>query len=210
MTEPQDTSTTRPSMEPKEVTDPRELRALTHPVRLSLLEVLGTQGPLTATQSGELIDESPTTCSFHLRQLAKYGFVEEAGGGVGRNRPWRLVHLGMRFNGGGQDPETAIAADSLAALFYSRIFQRFDNWRRVRYCEPKEWQDACGVTQSIMYVTLDELRELEAQVGALLLSYSERLVDPSLRPTGARSVEVFAAAYPAEFGRPAGDSRSTA
>jgi DNA-binding transcriptional ArsR family regulator len=42
------------------------LRALSHPVRLALLEALAT-GPLTATEAGELIDETPTTCSFHLR-----------------------------------------------------------------------------------------------------------------------------------------------
>lgn len=56
------------------------LPRLRGPVRLALLEVLTFRGPLTATEAGQLIEESPTTCSFHLRQLAKYGFVEEAGG----------------------------------------------------------------------------------------------------------------------------------
>jgi len=65
--------------EPRELTDPKVMRALTHPVRLALLEVLATEGPLTATEAGELIGESPTTCSFHFRQLKKYGFIEEAG-----------------------------------------------------------------------------------------------------------------------------------
>lgn len=53
---------------------------MAHPVRVALLEALSLQGPMTATEAGERIGESPTTCSFHLRQLAKYGFVEEAGG----------------------------------------------------------------------------------------------------------------------------------
>ena len=68
-----------PSPEPRKLTDPRAMRAVAHPVRIALLEVLGTDGPLTATQAGEHIGESPTTCSFHLRQLAKYGFIEEVG-----------------------------------------------------------------------------------------------------------------------------------
>ena len=61
--------------------DARTLRALAHPVRVALIETLSVEGPLTATEAGERIGESPTTCSFHLRQLAKYGFVEEAGAG---------------------------------------------------------------------------------------------------------------------------------
>lgn len=62
------------------------LPRLRGPVRLALLEVLTFRGPLTATEAGQLIEESPTTCSFHLRQLAKYGFVEEGWGGAGRRR----------------------------------------------------------------------------------------------------------------------------
>ena len=56
------------------------MRALAHPVRLALLEVLADAGQLTATEAGERIGESPANASFHLRQLAKYGFVEEAEG----------------------------------------------------------------------------------------------------------------------------------
>src|ERR1700686_3735301 len=82
----------------RDVNDPKTLRALTHPVRLALLEALALEGPLTATAAGELIGESPTTCSFHFRQLAKYGFVEEADAGPGRNRPWKIINVGMRFS----------------------------------------------------------------------------------------------------------------
>ena len=63
------------------------LRAVAHPTRLKLLGELRRVGPLTATQAGGRIGESPAGCSFHLRQLAKYGLVEEAGGGRGRSRP---------------------------------------------------------------------------------------------------------------------------
>ena len=59
----------------REVRDAQTMRALAHPVKIALVEVLSLEGPLTATEAGERIGESPTTCSFHLRQLAKYGFV---------------------------------------------------------------------------------------------------------------------------------------
>jgi predicted ArsR family transcriptional regulator len=169
---------------PREITDPRELRALSHPVRLALLEVLALEGALTATQAGELIGESPTTCSFHFRQLAKYGFVEEAGGGAGRNRPWRRVHIGMSFKETGQDAETAIAAEVLTGMFYSRMLDRFEHWRRVRHSYPEDWQEASQVSESVMYVTAEELSELTSELRALLVRYIDRLADPSLRPPG--------------------------
>src|ERR1700685_2468150 len=98
MTAPETThhsSETSGMPEMREVTDPKTMRALTHPVRLALLEALALEGPLTATQAGELIGESPTTCSFHFRQLAKYGFVEEAGIGPAGQRQRKRADSGM-------------------------------------------------------------------------------------------------------------------
>ena len=90
--------------EPRKITDARTLRALAHPVRIALFEELALGGAMTATEIGERIGETATTCSFHLRQLAKYGFVEEAGGGTGRSRPWRLTPVGRSFS---PTPESA-------------------------------------------------------------------------------------------------------
>src|SRR5580704_4658774 len=70
------------------LTDAKALRAYAHPVRMALVGLLRTEGPLTATRAAELLGESSGTCSFHLRQLAKYGLVEAAGGG-GRSRGGR-------------------------------------------------------------------------------------------------------------------------
>ena len=72
------------------ITDPMAMRALAHPVRMALIELLSVVDTLTATQASEVLGESPANCAFHLRTLAKYGFVEEAGGGRGRERPWKL------------------------------------------------------------------------------------------------------------------------
>ena len=73
------------------LTDPRMIRAIAHPVRMALIEAMEQteSRTITATQASELLGESPANCAFHLRTLAKYGFVEEAGGGRGRERPWR-------------------------------------------------------------------------------------------------------------------------
>ncbi|MFE6968327.1 winged helix-turn-helix domain-containing protein [Isoptericola sp. NPDC057653] len=63
--------------------DAQTLRALGHPVRLKLVDAL-LPGPLSATEAGEAIGETATTCSFHLRQLARCGLVEEHETGPGR------------------------------------------------------------------------------------------------------------------------------
>ena len=63
---------------PRQLTDPKAMRAMAHPVRLALMEEINDAGTLTATEAAERVGESPSNCSFHLRQLAKYGFVEEA------------------------------------------------------------------------------------------------------------------------------------
>src|SRR2546423_11325721 len=85
--------------EHRELRDPRALRAMAHPVRLRLMEELLIRGPATATELAERVGENPANCSWHLRQLAKYGFVEEAGGGTGRQRPWQIVPKGQRWGG---------------------------------------------------------------------------------------------------------------
>ena len=73
-----------------EISDPKAIRALAHPLRLDLLDLLVATGPATAAQCGRVLQASQASCSFHLRQLAKYGLVEDAGPGSDRReRLWR-------------------------------------------------------------------------------------------------------------------------
>jgi DNA-binding transcriptional ArsR family regulator len=179
------------------LTDSRTLRALTHPVRIALIEALLLGGAMTATEVGERIGESPTTCSFHLRQLAKYGFVEEAGGGKGRSRPWRLTSVGMQFATAHDDPETEIAAGALVRMLRERQFARYRTWLETNKNFPRQWRDAAGSSESILYLTAAELEELNQELlGLLLPRYRERLTDPSLRPPDAVPVEFLMLAYP--------------
>ncbi len=179
---------------PRQLTEAQELRALTHPVRLALLEVLSLEGPLTATEAGERIGESPTTCSFHLRQLAKYGFVEEAGGGGGRRRPWKLTRRGLSFSGEG-DAEQSIAAKELSNLLMQRWLVRHDAWQAVAHLEP-EWLPVTGATEHTVFLTLEETTVLQAEIAGLFRRFAGRLSDPSGRPPGARPVEAVLLLHP--------------
>ncbi len=199
-----DLSKMRGPHEPPVVTDPRTLRALTHPVRIALLEALSLEGPRTATQVGEIIGESPTTCSFHLRQLAKYGFVEEAGGGKGRARPWRMTSIGMRFASSHDDRETEIATGMLVRLLRERQLERYRTWRDTKPTYPRAWREAAGDSEYIFYLTAEELNELKTEVAELLAPrFLERLTDPSTRPADAVPVEMLVFAYPIQL--PSGD-----
>ena len=116
----------------RHLTSATELRALSHPTRLALMELLDEEGPLTATQAGEQIGESPANASFHLRTLAKYGYVEEAPGGRGRQRPWQLVPRAQSIPGDELDAEAKLAAGALLELLRERDTDRLRVLGRTR------------------------------------------------------------------------------
>lgn len=180
----------------RDVNDPKTLRALTHPVRLALLEALALEGPLTATAAGELIGESPTTCSFHFRQLAKYGFVEEAESGPGRLRPWKIVNVGMRFSDVTEDAETSIAAKSLERMVFDRAMSRLASYINTKSNFPKVWQEASQNVETILWVTPAELEAVTREILAIFNRFLERISDASLRTEGSLPVEALMFTYP--------------
>ena len=181
---------------PREVTDPQTMRALTHPVRQALIELLVAEGPLTATQAGERIGEPPNTCSFHFRQLARYGFVEEAGRGPGRTRPWKLTNAGMRFSDLHEDAETTLAARALDRMLRERYFARLQAFYDTRSSYPRRWQEVTGGSEFVLHVAPDELHALDEQITGLLLQYRDRTTAPALRPADSLRAEVRMFAYP--------------
>jgi DNA-binding transcriptional ArsR family regulator len=204
--DPEPGTARHPTAELRQITDAQTMRALSHPVRIGLIEALSLHGPMTATEVGDLIGESATTCSFHLRQLAKYGFVEEAGGGKGRSRPWKMSSIGMRMSSTHDDPETAMAAGALAGMFRDRQLKRYQMWLETRTGYPPEWQSAASDSEVVTYMTAAELRELNDELSDLLLArFQERLTDPAQRPAGALPVEMLFMSYPITAPSPKGD-----
>jgi predicted ArsR family transcriptional regulator len=179
-----------------EITDPRALRAVAHPTRLELIGLLRRSGPLTATQAGARIGESAASCSFHLRQLAKYGLVEEAGGGRGRERPWQATANATEWpvhdRAGGRHGAGAM----LSRIVVEGYFQMALEWLERRPSEPPDWADAGSEGDMVLYLTAEELVELRGRVTALLEPYFERLEDPSARPPGSRAVSFIQFAIP--------------
>lgn len=185
--------------EPRRLTDPRDLRAVAHPLRLALLEALTLHGPMTATQLGELVGASASNCSWHLRKLAEHGFVTEAEGGTGRQRPWRSAHTGMQWDDGGEpvtNADLAVAGRALTQMIVDREVTRLVAALEHRPSEPRQWREAGGVSQSALWLTADELEELMQAVTALFMDKRDRLEHPELRPDGARLCALMAWGVP--------------
>jgi DNA-binding transcriptional ArsR family regulator len=181
----------------RELTDPRTMRALAHPIRLRLLELLATEGPLTATQAGEHIGESPASCSFHLRSLARYGFVAEAEGGRGRERPWRIANVRSRWTDSPEHPaDLKVAARQLSRVITDRDLGRLDEWRATQDAYPAAWQAAAGGSNSTLFVTAAELEDVMNRLFAVIEPYLDRIEDKESRPTDALPVKVLWYAFP--------------
>ncbi len=184
--------------------DPKAIRALAHPIRWALLEALGQAGTLTATQASEMLGESPANCAFHLRTLAKYGFVEEAGGGRGRERPWRQAHDGMSWRTREPgNPQFTHAAEALDQVWMDRVMSR----ARRSLTSMSSWReefgnDALGATVSRLFLTPEEAKEIHDELSetfdrlaGMRNRFGERR-DPSRRPPDAVPVEFVLLAYP--------------
>lgn len=185
----------------RELRDPRVLRALSHPVRLRILDELVTRGPATATELAGRLGESAANCSWHLRQLAQHGFIEEAGGGTGRQRPWRaVVQATQLISGEEETPEFARTRDTLVEVLMGRELEVWQAWLASRYGEPAQWREASfGTNWNAIWLTPEELadfkKELEALVDRHVKPHLDRL-DPSRRPAGSRPTRFVAWGIP--------------
>ena len=179
-----------------------QLRALAHPRRMELLDLLIADGPLTASQCASRLGDSAASCSYHLRQLARFGFVEEADGGRGRNRPWRWVPLGNRFEGRGSPAERS-AAEALDAVLDARNFDRIRRYRAAQTGDP--WRESATVSDWAIRMTEEELIDLDRAVSALLAPLQRRTFAGEA-PAEARLVDVltYLMPRPEEQADPAG------
>jgi predicted ArsR family transcriptional regulator len=162
------------SSDRRHLTSATELRALSHPVRLALLTLLDEEGPLTATQAGERIGESPANASFHLRTLARYGYVEEAPGGRGRQRPWQVVRQANEIPADELTAEAKLAADALLELIRERDNDRLRAYSRTRAHYPKEWREGANEMRMSLHLTAAELAELTERIESVLAPYADR------------------------------------
>src|SRR5579863_6844460 len=132
---------------PVRMTDPKMMRALAHPARIAIWTHIGLRGAATATECAAVAGLSPSACSYHLRTLARYGFVEEdrAAAADGRERPWRAKLLAFTMD---ERPDRP-AAERVASQLLAENLRAGAEEIRVGYLDrrseyPMDWQVASG------------------------------------------------------------------
>jgi DNA-binding transcriptional ArsR family regulator len=176
-----------------EISDPKAIRALAHPLRLDLLKVLGAQGPATAAQCGRALGVSQASCSFHLRQLAKYGLVADAGPGPDRReRRWRLPDHGPTIQIA--NDTDAVVGDRLGRLTIEQEMRAILDYAERPDDASPEWRT---VMAGMAALSAEDAAEIKEKWIALLAPYAAagRAAGPVQQP-GQRLVRCFMAMTP--------------
>ena len=182
---------------PVELTDPRMMRALAHQARIAIWTHLGMHGPATATECAQIAGLSPSACSYHLRTLARYGFVEEdpQSAADGRERPWRARLLAFNMSSGPDAPPATQVASQLLVENMRAAAEEI----RVRYLArrseyPADWQTAAGEVFSVAHVTPGELDQMRSEVLEVMARYIR--LDAASRSSGALPVRIMLDLFP--------------
>jgi DNA-binding transcriptional ArsR family regulator len=173
------------SAEPIEL-DAAALKALSHPLRVQLWELLYEHGPATATKLAAETGQNTGVTSYHLRQLAQHGLIEETAGystgrGKGRERWWRAAPAGfsLRPDAFAADADSARAADLLVDDLVQRSMAELVGFQRRAPRMPEAWLDASVNSSYTMDLTSEELAEFTAEVRRVIERYAGRRAQPS-------------------------------
>jgi DNA-binding transcriptional ArsR family regulator len=163
--------------------DPRSLRGLAHPLRMRLLAMLREDGPATASGLAARLGESSGATSYHLRQLAAYGFVvDDPGRGTARERWWKAAHRGSRFDSLEEflqhpDPEVRGAMTTFLHTVATDHAEQVGTWLGTLHDWPERWQHAWDLSDYSIRLTPELALELDERVHALIESYRGRVPD---------------------------------
>lgn len=151
------------------VPDPTALKALAHPVRLRMLGLLRVDGPATATQLAARLGLNSGATSYHLRQLAQYGFIEEKPGPSRRDRWWRASHeltsvLETEAEGAELDAGVAFTQASLS-LQVGQMQQAVEEYAEL----PARWRKASTASDITVPLTAEQAEALTRQLTDVML-----------------------------------------
>lgn len=182
----------------RRISDPDILKGLAQPLRQKIYRQLMQYGPLTVSDLGKRVGADPGQTSYHLRELAKRGFVTDAPE-LARDRrerwfratPGSTSWSSLDFT----DPEGAAVADTVKAQMVIGEFESLRHYERTREQWPPEWQNAAMSTDSFLRLTPAELAELNQELLAVVERWTNATRDRPL--DGDRhSVLVFFHSFP--------------
>ncbi|MGN9838715.1 ArsR/SmtB family transcription factor [Nonomuraea sp. H19] len=180
------------------LSDPKAMRALAHPARLMILTRLGVEGSATATEVAEIAGITPSAASYHLRMLAKYGFVEDAPPrGDGRERLWKVAAAPLSIGISPSDhPDVRDAKLSLISAFRREANEEAERALSDVDKEPAEWRDTTRFSRYRIRVDADELARLNEAIEKVIKPYISSQRGEKEAPSGARIVEAQINLFP--------------
>jgi DNA-binding transcriptional ArsR family regulator len=197
--------------------DLESLKALAHPLRVKIFDVLSTYGSFTASGLAERLGESSGATSYHLRQLEKHGFVREvAGKGVGRDRWWGRTPGGISL---GTEEASRTSAGREASQLVMREWSSNRERTLAEFLDrgldvlSKDWVEASTVSLTNVFVTAEELGEFTRRFMEMASDFAD--LHRNQRTPGSRPVQIQFHAFPVIDGEeipqndaPEGDLRS--
>lgn len=174
-------------MDEREILGLEAIRLLAHPLRQRIERELRA-GPVSATSLARALGESTGLTSYHLRQLAKHGFVEEVPGhGKGRERWWRFVPKDRRV------PDRAQQSPEMRAVLDEVLHRQLATDVGLFAVAVAASPDQLPASMGTIEVTPEELRQFFDEYIALLYKYKR---PGDQLPPGARTIETRFFAYP--------------
>jgi DNA-binding transcriptional ArsR family regulator len=164
-----------------DVHDVRALRALAHPLRMSLLAALRSDGPSTASRLAGRLGESSGATSYHLRQLAGFGFVEEVPGeGTGRERWWRALHRSTRWDTEDflDQPDGREVVDELTDRLVAHQRRMLAAFAAEREHTDDDWRAAASLNDWALHVSPARARDLIGELNAVVQRWSDEHEEP--------------------------------
>ncbi|EJZ16767.1 helix-turn-helix domain-containing protein [Rhizobium sp. Pop5] len=181
------------------VPDPAALKALAHPVRLRMLGMLRVDGPATATQLAVRLGLNSGATSYHLRQLAQYGFIEEAPHVSRRDRWWRASHEltsvpASEIEGEALDLDIAFN-QAVLSLQVGQMQQAAEEYAEL----PAEWRKASTANDIIIPMTAEQAEALTRRLTDIILEAmraAPQLGEAASRKPGMVPFSVMLHAFP--------------
>lgn len=156
--------------------DSRRLRVLAHPLRARLLSALRAYGPATAADLARRLETHTGATSYHLRQLAEVGLIEEeTGRGTARQRWWRPAHQFTTWNDAAfvEDPDDRAAVDWLLGHHLRVTTGWREDWLASRAHWPAAWQDAADTSDVQLPLTAGQLKRLHEELLEVVHRYRD-------------------------------------
>jgi DNA-binding MarR family transcriptional regulator len=179
----------------------RTLRGIAHPLRVRLLNLLREDGPSTATKLAQRTDESTGATSYHLRQLALYGFVEpDPAHSGGRERWWRATTQSTSLEAE-TFREAPVEAEAYLRAVAGEYSERMDRWLTQAPGLPPDWDEAATLSNWRFRLTSAESAQLLADLTAALAPYRADAHDLAA-PDGALRVDLQIQLMPFLGGNP--------